>query len=53
MTAMDISRTDLTRAIKYMEDAARVYDGIKGQRNVCRAWVLRQMVQKFKRKLSK
>lgn len=50
---MDISKTDVQKIIKYFDDAAKVYDTLPGQRNVCRAWVLRQMIKKLRSKESK
>ncbi|MBE6300157.1 MAG: hypothetical protein E7083_07520 [Bacteroidales bacterium] len=48
---MDICKTDVQKIIKYFDDAAKVYDTLPGQRNVCRAWVLKQMSRKLKNKL--
>ena len=48
---MDICKTDVQKIIKYFDDAAKVYDTLPGQRNVCRAWVLRQMIRKLEKKL--
>lgn len=48
---MDICKTDVQKIIKYFDDAAKVYDTQPGQRNVCRAWVLRQMKQKLEKRL--
>jgi hypothetical protein len=50
---MDISKTDVQKIIKYFDDAAKVYDTLTGQRNVCLAWVLRQMIKKLRSKESK
>lgn len=49
---MEISITDLRKIVKYLGDAAGVYDQMPGQRNVCRAWVIRQLIKKLNRKLS-
>lgn len=49
---MEICRTDLLKIIKYLGDATGVYDQMPGQRNVCRAWVIRQLIKKLNRKLS-
>lgn len=46
-----VSTTDIKRAIKYLNDAATVYDHMPGQRNVCRAWSIRQLVRKLSKKL--
>ena len=48
---MEISKTDVQKIIKYFDDAAKVYDTLPGQRNVCRAWVLRQMIRKLEKRL--
>lgn len=48
---MDICKTDMQKIIKYLDDAARVYDTMHGQRNNCRAWVIRQMIKKLNKKL--
>ena len=48
---MIISKTDTTRLIAYLEGAACLYDQHKGQRYVCRAHMLRQMVAKLEKKL--
>lgn len=49
---MEISITDLRKIVKYLGDAAGVYDQMPGQRNVCRAWVIRQLIKKLNRELS-
>ena len=48
---MDVCKTDMQRIIKYFDDAAKVYDTLPGQRNNCRAWVIRQMIKKLEKKL--
>lgn len=50
---MEICKTDVKRIVAYLEDAARLYDTRKGQRNVCRAWVIRRLIGKIEKKLSK
>jgi hypothetical protein len=50
---MEISRTDLNKLIKYLDDAAKLYDKQRGQRYVCRAWCLRRMIEKLNKKLYK
>lgn len=47
---MDICKTDVQKIIKYLDDAAKVYDTLPGQRNVCRAWVIRQQIKKLNKK---
>lgn len=49
---MDICKTDVQKILKYFDDAAKVYDTLPGQRNNCRAWVIRQMIKKLEKKLS-
>lgn len=48
---MEISKTDVQKIIKYFDDAVKVYDSLPGQRNRCRAWVIRQMKKKLEKKL--
>lgn len=48
---MEICKTDMEKIIKYLEDAASLYDKTKGQRFVSRAWCIRQLITKLKRKL--
>nr|UWI14016.1 MAG: hypothetical protein [Bacteriophage sp.] len=48
---MEICKTDMQKIIKYLDDAAKLYDTLPGQRNICRAWVIRQQVKKLQRKL--
>lgn len=48
---MEMCKTDMEKIIKYLEDAASLYDKTKGQRYVSRAWCIRQLVTKLKRKL--
>lgn len=50
---MDICKTDVQKIIKYLDDAAKVYDFLPGRRFACRAWVIRQQVKKLKTKLNK
>ncbi len=47
---MDICKTDVQKIIKYFDDAANLYDTMPGQRNNCRAWVIRQMIKKLQKK---
>lgn len=48
---MEICKTDLKRIVAYLEGAAKTYDTMRGQRYVCRAWVIRQLIKKLNRKL--
>lgn len=50
---MEISMTDMKRAMKYLEDAADLYDTQKGQRSRCRAWVIRQLTAKMQRRMER
>lgn len=47
-----VSKTDLIRIAKYLDDAAALYDTQRGQRNVCRAWAIRQITDKINRKIN-
>lgn len=49
---MDVCKTDLQKIVKYLGDAAVMYDKQQGQRNVCRAWVIRQLIRKLNKKVS-
>lgn len=49
-TDVQICKTDVQKIIKYFDDAAKVYDTLPGQRNNCRAWVIRQMIKKLEKK---
>lgn len=42
-----VSRTLIDRTIKYLDDAAQLYDSIPGQRAVCRAWCIRQLIDQL------
>lgn len=49
--AINISNTDAQKIIKYLNDAALVYDNMQGQRYSCRAWVIRRTTRKLLKKL--
>lgn len=49
---MELSKTDARKIVKYLDDAAKIYDTLPCQRNVCRAWVIRQQIKKLEKKLS-
>lgn len=51
MNDMQISRTDAKTIAKYLHDAALLYDRQKGQRNVCRAEMIRRQIAKINKKL--
>lgn len=48
---MEICKTDVQKIIKYLCDAAAMYDRQPGQKNVCRAWVIRRLIAKINKKL--
>lgn len=50
---MEVCKTDIRNIIRYLDDAAKLYDTHRGQRNVCRAWVIRRLIEKLNRKLKK
>lgn len=50
-----ISKTDLQTAIKYLEDAAKLYDALAAlpmQKASCRSHMIIQLTQKLKSKLN-
>ncbi len=47
----DICRTDLQRMVKYLDDAAALYDNQHGLRYKSRAWCIRQLTNKIKKKI--
>ena len=47
----DLCKTDLQRVIKYLEDAAALYDQQHGWNNASRAWCIRQLLLKLNKKL--
>lgn len=52
---MEVSKTDINTAIKYLEDAAKLYDALAAlpmQKATCRSHMIRQLTQKLKTKLS-
>lgn len=52
---MEISKTDITTAIKYLEDAAKLYDALAVlpmQKASCRSHMIKQLTQKLKLKLN-
>ncbi len=46
----DICKTDLRRIIKYLDDAAALYSQHPGLRYSSRAWCIKQLTDKLKRK---
>lgn len=52
MNAMpNVSRSDIKSLVRYLSDAAQVYDQMRGQRYVCRAEMIRRQVAKLNKKL--
>ena len=51
MTMADLCKTDLQRVIKYLEDAAALYDLQHGLRYSSRAWCIRKLIVKLKKRL--
>lgn len=52
---MEVSKTDLNTAIKYLEDAAKLYDALAVmpmQKASCRSHMIKQLIQKLKNKLN-
>lgn len=52
---MEVSKTDINTVIKYLEDAAKLYDTLAGlpmQKASCRSHMIKQLTQKLKIKLS-
>ena len=50
-----ISKTDLQKAIAYLDDAAKLYDALAAlpmQKATCRSHMIKQLTQKLKTKLS-
>ena len=48
---MEISRTDINTAIRYLEDAAKLYDALAAlpmQKASCRSHMIKQLIQKLK-----
>ena len=48
---MDICKTDIEKILKYLDDVTILYENTKGQRYTSRAWCIRQLTTKLKRKL--
>lgn len=52
---MEVSKTDLNTVIKYLEDAAKLYDALAAlpmQKASCRSHMIKQLTQKLKNKLN-
>ena len=51
MTLMpDICKTDLQKAISYLDEAAKLYDALPMQKCKCRAHMITQLTNKLKTK---
>ena len=51
---MEVPKTDMQKILKYLEDSAGLYDALAAlpmQKCSCRAHVIRQLIEKYKRKL--
>lgn len=48
---IDFCKTDMLRIVKYLDDAAQLYDQHQGLRYSSRAWCIRKLTLKLKRKL--
>lgn len=51
-TMADLCKTDLQRVIKYLTDAAALYDQQPGLRYSSRAWCIRKLIVKLKKRLN-
>lgn len=47
---VDVSRTDMRTIVKYLSDAAYLYSEKKGQRYVCRAEMIKRLINKLERR---
>lgn len=47
----DICKTDLQKAISYLDEAAKLYDALPMQKCKCRAYMITQLTNKLKTKL--
>lgn len=48
----DIFKTDLQKAISYLDEAAKLYDALPMQKCKCRAHMINQLTTKLKSKLN-
>ncbi|MDE6810660.1 MAG: hypothetical protein K2J42_11330 [Muribaculaceae bacterium] len=48
----ELSKTDMQKAISYLDDAADLYDALPMQKMKCRAHMIRQLTAKLKSRLS-
>lgn len=49
---MEVCKTDVQKIVKYLSDAASLYDKQQGLRMKGRAWTIRQLIKKLDRKLT-
>ena len=50
---MEISKTDVNNIVRYLTDAAKLYESLGAtglQKCVCRAYMIRQLTDKLKKK---
>lgn len=50
-TPIQVSATDLRKAISYLDEAAKLYDALPMQKCKCRAHMINQLTTKLKTKL--
>lgn len=50
-TPIQVSATDLRKAISYLDEAAKLYDALPLQKCKCRAHMINQLTTKLKTKL--
>lgn len=50
---MEITKTELQKAISYLEDAGRLYEALPMQSMKCRAHMIRQLVARLRQKNDK
>jgi len=47
---MEISKTDLLKALSYLDDAAKLYDALPMQKCKCRAYMIKQLTDKLRKR---
>lgn len=48
----DVCKTDLLKAVSYLDEAAKLYDALPMQKCKCRAHMIKQLTTKLKSKLN-
>lgn len=48
----DICKTDLQKAISYLDEAAKLYEALPMQKCKCRAYMINQLTNKLKTKIN-